>query len=273
MPQNDLTCALSSGGLDFASAINSSHLSTLQLSSNPISAEFLSAFLSSVNSPHLSKLYLSTTGLTSASIPALVKWLGDPQRCHLTTFKCNGNQLGFLGVQSIVRTIEMNNFCLTTCEIFSNQVNEEDDDDGSDASFTRWLTNDTLLKMILHRNTTLTNGVQIDAVNLLKYARPALLHSKIEVDIRTLPVELTLYTLSFIAPVFLSPSQRIRIFDYASDRSTLPPLLPSLKLGMPTSIDSKGSRMRKDATQFLQDVRCLVYEKVDEDGVFVRGWP
>ncbi|KAI1783310.1 hypothetical protein LXA43DRAFT_931483 [Ganoderma leucocontextum] len=45
-----------------------------------------------------------------------------------------------------------------------------------------------------------------------------------------LPTELQLYTLSFLAPI-LSNAQRIRIFTYASDPSTLPPLLPCLTSG------------------------------------------
>ncbi|PIL23162.1 hypothetical protein GSI_14471 [Ganoderma sinense ZZ0214-1] len=45
-----------------------------------------------------------------------------------------------------------------------------------------------------------------------------------------LPTELQLYTLSFLAPI-LSNAQRIRIFTFASDPSTLPPLLPSLASG------------------------------------------
>ncbi|TBU21464.1 hypothetical protein BD309DRAFT_929998 [Dichomitus squalens] len=45
-----------------------------------------------------------------------------------------------------------------------------------------------------------------------------------------LPTELQLYTLSFLAPI-LSVAQRIRIFTYASDPSTLPALLPCLSTG------------------------------------------
>ena len=45
-----------------------------------------------------------------------------------------------------------------------------------------------------------------------------------------LPTELQLYSLSFLAPI-LSNAQRIRVFTFASDPSTLPPLLPSLTGG------------------------------------------
>ncbi|KAL6300957.1 hypothetical protein BKA93DRAFT_799841 [Sparassis latifolia] len=115
-----------------------------------------------------------------------------------------------------------------------------------------------------------------------------------------LPTELQLYILSFLAPT-LSTSQRLRIVTYASSRSTLPPLLPSLyardcPASYPVSQPSElsaigGSRIRRrppadvarslcvrksqtnrrqdERFRWLTEMKCDVYE-VDPDMSFTH---
>ena len=151
-----------------------------------------------------------------------------------------------------------------------SDVSPSDNEDGAKGSITSWKDIEKELKQILTRNSVLKHQVEKEAIVLLRHARPLLLRSKGQTsqaavplpssrsDSRSLfssigqplvlsspatpaprvetfpftqlPTELQLYTLSFLAPI-LSNAQRIRIFTFASDPSTLPPLLPSLTSG------------------------------------------
>ncbi|KAM5543498.1 hypothetical protein V8D89_002749 [Ganoderma adspersum] len=151
-----------------------------------------------------------------------------------------------------------------------SDVSPSDNEDGAKGTVTSWKDIEKELKQILTRNAVLKHQVEKEAIVLLRHARPLLLRSKghdsqaavplpsSRSDSRSvfssigqplvlsppatpaakletfpftqLPTELQLYTLSFLAPI-LSNAQRIRIFTFASDPSTLPPLLPSLTSG------------------------------------------
>ncbi|KAG6835696.1 hypothetical protein H0H93_015590 [Arthromyces matolae] len=119
----------------------------------------------------------------------------------------------------------------------------------------------SVMRILVGSNKILNDRTHDDALRLLRYARPALLHSTKKQDqlsphaarcdeycscfphpefpgipasssspaspLHRLPVELKEYILSFLSP-HLSAAQRIRIFQYAASASTLPQLLPCL---------------------------------------------
>lgn len=131
----------------------------------------------------------------------------------------------------IVRVLKDRNLGLQKVELYSNQVGELGQAD-------EWKQE---LKSLLLRNQYLKTQKEKEALVLLVAARATLLPSKFQRDPQThppsrphirsgsvsLPTELYLYILSFLAPN-LSSSQRIRIYTYASTFDTLPPLLPRL---------------------------------------------
>ena len=104
------------------------------------------------------------------------------------------------------------------------------------------------LHRVLMRNGYWKRQTEKEALILLRYSRPLLMRLKsspmaasssrsTSPPLRTvtslfpfyaLPNELKVYILGLLAPS-LSPAQRMRIYNYASDPSTLPCLLPSLR--------------------------------------------
>lgn len=104
------------------------------------------------------------------------------------------------------------------------------------------------LHRVLMRNSYWKRQTEKEALILLRYSRPLLMRRKsspipaspsrpTSPPLRTatslfpfyaLPIELKLYILGLLAPS-LSPAQRMRIYNYASDPSTLPCLLPPLR--------------------------------------------
>lgn len=191
-------------------------------------------------------------------VPTLSAWLGNRNRCYLTTFKCNGNELGYKGVRTIVEAITMNNFGLLNCELFSNQngiIDEIDNDSVTDP----WSDIYRDLRLSLDRNAAYTVAVQSNAIEVLKYSRLTLFHSHSAPQ--SLPLELIRYILSFICPTLLSQSQRMRIYDYASDKATLPSLssLPNLMLDF-HRVETAG-RESRECIQFLKKTCCMIYEK------------
>lgn len=138
--------------------------------------------------------------------------------------------------------------------VSSDNTSEEDDDEetGGPASLDAWKASDTQIRRVLLRNAHLKRETEKEALQLLRYARPLLLSSAshapstrcsdcscIEVPsavasepplerqpsqsfpFQSLPTELQLYIMSFLAPT-LSPAQRVRIYNYASSAATLP---------------------------------------------------
>ncbi|TFY54920.1 hypothetical protein EVJ58_g8575 [Rhodofomes roseus] len=238
----------------FAEALNTSQLETLSLTTNTALAdEFIARFLPVLDAPHLQEMQLSVLGLTHASAPSIVEYISSP-RCRLRALRANGNRLGLRGARTIVRAIHRHNFTLAKAR------------DDSEKELAR----------ALQRNRHLREATEREALSLLKYARAVLLKPRsvrapsasralvpctrgglfssislaepplLPFRFTSLPIELQLYILSFLAPT-LSSAQRIRIYTYASSQATLPPLLPSLSsrgnLPDPTTLPFGGVPM------------------------------
>ncbi|KAJ6469534.1 hypothetical protein C8R45DRAFT_1017420 [Mycena sanguinolenta] len=308
--QNNRFTAEAETFASFTTALNTSHLELLSLTTNRSLSD-------SSTSPQL--------GLTPKAASYLIAYLSSPQ-CRLHTLKCNGNALGFRSVKAIIRTIERHNFSLSTVELYSNYSvgpatgsdNTSEEDDDEPASLESWKASETHLRRVLLRNSHLKRETAKEALQLLRYARPLLLSSSgrttgircsdcscVEVPaaavapdptlkhmifpFRSLPTELQLYTMSFLAPT-LSPAQRIRIYDYASSPATLPRAglcLPgftgrmstpgcvldpaSMPFGMPASGGCSGGKCagslnsvvchkEQQRTEWLAAVGCSAYD-------------
>ncbi|KAJ7037375.1 RNI-like protein [Mycena alexandri] len=140
--------------------------------------------------------------------------------------------------------------------VSSDNTSEDDNDEesGGPASLDAWKASEAQIMRILLRNAHLKRETEKDALQLLRYSRPLLLPRSgrassqsrcsdcscgeapptvapppITPDastsqcfaFRSLPTELQLYIMSFLAPT-LSPAQRIRIYTFASSHATLP---------------------------------------------------
>ncbi|KAG6332979.1 hypothetical protein ID866_6107 [Astraeus odoratus] len=245
-------------------------------------------------------------------------------RCCLQTFKCSGNNLGISGVREIIRAIQEGNWTLTNVEMYANQLAEplrhlgvEDPSSvSSTASSTsgqlhgvrepveEWKDCEQGLHTVIMRNVHWKRRTEKEALCLLRYARPVLMPSGPSITIASPqdpsnppspPVkdppfskELREYILALFAPS-LSPAQRIRVYNYASDPATLPPLLPSLRretrkecLADPSSLgatfgttkynpgcqdgkcmgagNSLICRREMEQSKFLETVGCCSYE-------------
>jgi hypothetical protein len=222
--------------MPFTAALNTSHLERLSLSSNrQLSDPFVATFLPHLDSLHLRDLSLSLVGLTPLSVSDIISYVSSP-RCRLHSFSLNGNSLGLQGVTDIIKAVEENNFGLGKLELYSNRNGEVELED---IEASREI--EQILKRTLIRNQYLKRQTEKEALTLLVFARASLLRPKPKQDahaasssintsfapLPSLPTELQLYTLSFLAPT-LSSAQRIRIYTYASTFSTLPALLPRL---------------------------------------------
>ncbi|KAJ3550100.1 hypothetical protein NMY22_g635 [Coprinellus aureogranulatus] len=243
----------------FVEALNSSHLEILSLNTNHgLGDLFIEHFLPHLHAPRLRELHISSVGLTRRSVPHIAAFIRSPERCRMTTLKCNGNSLGLRGVRSIIRAIEQTNYSLLSVEFWANQLSGNSSDDSDDAlsaeeededeepldetSVEAWKVCQAKLARICARNNYLRRETQGQALELLRYSRVLLLRSELRgkdpektrdadwhgFTFTMLPTELQLSILSLLAPS-LSSAQRSRIFSYAADASTLPPLLPSLR--------------------------------------------
>ena len=214
-----------------------------------MSDSFAIAFFSELESKFLDELHVSALGLSLKSAPGIAAYLAS-ECCHLHTFKANGNFLRFKGVTRIVAAVESHNFGLTWLELHSNQLVDSEtnsdgevDDEAPPLNFDAWTKIEASTRNVIQRNINLKRVVRKEALDLLRYSRPILTASASSVqpkddelrafqDTRALPTELQHHILSYFAPT-LSHRQRTRIFTYASFTSTLPSLLPDLRVGMP----------------------------------------
>ncbi|PBK81166.1 RNI-like protein [Armillaria gallica] len=211
----------------FANSINSSHLEMLSLATNTaLSDNFVGAFFSNLRSTYLKELHVSATGITHRSAPHIISYISSPERCHLHTFKCNGNALGYSAVKRIIGAIEKSNFALSSVELYSNHMATESDDDDTSSNSSDWKESESKLRLIVSRNMYLKRMAEEEALGLLRYSRTLLLPTKSSA-LCMFPTELQLYILSFLAPT-LSSAQHINVYTYASTLTTLPPLLPKL---------------------------------------------
>ncbi|KAJ4490268.1 hypothetical protein J3R30DRAFT_3420358 [Lentinula aciculospora] len=237
----------------FAHAINQSRLRVLSLTTNrALADDFCRLFFPALRSRHLQELHLSAIGLTRHAAPYIADYIASADRCRLHTLKCNGNGLAYSGVRTIIRAIERANSSLTVVELYSNNIasghdsEDTEDDAGRETQAYNpeaWKDTEKLLKQVLGRNTHLKKETWREALQLLVYSRAVLLRSSkapfnyddfanspastTSFPFKRLPTEIQLHILSFLSPT-LSPSQRARIYTYASSPSTLLPLLPSL---------------------------------------------
>lgn len=226
--------------MPFARAINSSQLELLSLTTNrSLSDPFAEALFPNLRCPSLREVHLSVVGFTRHAAKHIARFVSS-RHCHLHTLKLNGNFLGLRGVRRIICAVEKHNFSLTTLEVYSNYM-ADDDASGSEDSDTdigtlglnfNWKDGETLLRRLLIRNAVLKKDTARQAFQLLKYSRIMLPSSPLRDTqsatvpssslFHSLPVELQQATLSLLSPT-LSPAQRIRIFHYAASVNTLCP--------------------------------------------------
>ena len=271
-----------------------------------LSDSFIEIFLPALKSLHLRDLFISGLNITPRSYSHIVDYLSSPTRCRLRSFNCNGNTFGLRGVRSIIEAIQQHNHIVSIIELHANQNSEgvlEKDEETHDGppwqrDFDAWKASEALLSRVLTRNKLLKRETERQALRLLRYSRPLLLHTLPSPTVLSstthvqgaspflsLPIEIRQYILSFFGPT-LSIAQRIRIFIYASSFSTLPPLLlhpfstatqgvDALSIdSMYFPIYSAGVRSREHASAgWLRALRCDGFElEADEepDGKRVR---
>lgn len=276
----------------FTAAINNSHLHTLSLTSNPqLSDTFVFRFLPNLAAPRLRSLHLSAMGLTPVSTPYIVKFLSvdgpspppgpklpllptAPRKptTRLDDLRLNGNAFTLPCVQSVFGALQKKNFCMQHLEMYGNSFDpfagpptpaEEALEGESPLS---WQDYKTQMSLLFIRNRVLTTRAASSALHLLGPARALLLSPSAAAPSnpfapwRTLPIELQLHILSLVH-TGLSPQQRIRIWEYASERATLPPVMRSLPSlwGASTTLRPREER-RGD---WLEQVGCDRFEWYD----------
>ncbi|KIM44144.1 hypothetical protein M413DRAFT_443190 [Hebeloma cylindrosporum] len=276
-----------------------SSLTSLILSSNPLSAEFkqtLFTLLPSLQNS-LRCLQLSATGLTKIDAGHLASYVGRPDgSCKLIELRANANNMGHWGVKKVVDAL-CRCWTIEKVELFANFIDDEDEasddadavedaDEETTATVLHYIPSqdavtsmaigsgcgrldlERKLKNTLARNIYLKRGVTDQSLKLLRYSRQLLWQngprntktslgpqcatdcecspvsqstSKARKDSNTnnshasfsftlLPTEIQLSILSHVAPL-LSTAQKLRIFEYASNKATL----PMLRLCLPSS--------------------------------------
>ncbi|KAG8947857.1 hypothetical protein FRC04_010215 [Tulasnella sp. 424] len=263
-PSWNLTSALTS-------ALNHSVLEVLSLNNNPqLSDTFLFRFLPNLSAPHLRELHLSAVGLTPISTPYIVNFLANNGPEHVTPvtgyqmslgrkftkiasrrlsdLRLNGNTLTLSCAQAVVQVLKTSNFSIHHFEMFANNFSADIParhplagtippksaaSSSGEISEMAWPDLKAQMSAIFTRNRVLTSMATISALHLLSPSRTLLLptlNPKNKSPWCLLPTEIQLQVLSVLG-LGLSPQQLIRIWTYASDRTTLPDLyqpLPSL---------------------------------------------
>ncbi|KAG1862806.1 hypothetical protein DFJ58DRAFT_775269 [Suillus subalutaceus] len=232
----------------FAATVNHSRLEFLSLTGNhKLGDAVVETFFRHLRAPYLRELHVNAMGLTTRCAPGLAEWISSGHTggaCSLHTLKCSGNNLGIKGVW------ETGNWSLMSVEASTELPNDNSPIQqsghlASSETEVSWKDAERALHRVLHRrNAYWKRQVEMEALNLLKYSRTVILQSKASLSsadqhpmndfasesfpFHNLPVELRLHILAVLAPS-LSCAQRTRIYDYAADPSTLPPLLPRLQ--------------------------------------------
>lgn len=241
----------------FATTVNHSQLEFLSLTGNhKLGDAVVETFFRHLKAPRLRELHINAMGLTARCASGLAEWISlghNGGAYSLHTLKCSGNNLGLKGVWEVIHAIEMGNWSLMNVEVYANQLaateilNDNSPIQQSSSSETEvsWKDAERALHRVLHRrNAYWKRQVEMDALSLLKYSRTLILRPKASLSsadrhpmsdlvsesfpFHNLPTELRLQILAVLAPS-LSCAQRTRIYDYATDPSTLPPLLPRLR--------------------------------------------
>ncbi|KAG2154251.1 uncharacterized protein EDB93DRAFT_191166 [Suillus bovinus] len=243
----------------FATTINRSQLEFLSLTGNhKLGDAIVETFLRHLRAPRLRELHINAMGLSARCASGLAQWISSGHTdgaYSLNTLKCSGNNLGIKGVWEVVHAIETGNWSLMNVEMYANDlasteiqndnspIQQSDRLPSSDTEMS-WKDAERALHRVLHRrNAYWKRQVEMEALSLLKYSR-LILRSKAPLSsadqhptsgsasesfpFYNLPMELRLCILAVLAPS-LSCAQRTRIYEYAADSSTLPPLLPPLR--------------------------------------------
>ncbi|KAF8549036.1 RNI-like protein [Imleria badia] len=232
---------------EFASALNSSRLCTLQiLHCSTLGDSFAQVFLPQLATPYLRELDLSAINMTQAIVPTLADYVRS-SRCRLERLQCNANSLTLSGACKIVRAIEEN------CSLRSVRLDDLHIDDHAAAAAAAavdrtigWQGCNRALSAVLERNSVYTARVRDESLALLRYSRALFLRSRtggaknghtfasLSRSSRSsqsfdapspffdLPAELQQEIISYLAPS-LSHQQRMRIIYFAADITTLFP--------------------------------------------------
>ncbi|KAH9836111.1 RNI-like protein [Rhodofomes roseus] len=248
--------------------------------------EFIARFLPVLDAPHLQEMQLSVLGLTHASAPHIVEYISSPRcrlralRANGNRLGLRGARTIVRAIHRhnfTLAKLEMYANGLADADPDASGETSASDDEGAlRAGDAIWQDSEKELARALQRNRHLREATEREALSLLKYARAVLLKPRsvrspsasralvpctrsglfssislaepplLPFRFTSLPIELQLYILSFLAPT-LSSAQRIRIYTYASSQATLPPLLPSLtsrgNLPDPTTLPFGGVPM------------------------------
>ncbi|KAG8707859.1 hypothetical protein FRC09_001573 [Ceratobasidium sp. 395] len=241
-----------------ADALNHSKVQTLVLTNNEmLSDNFLTRFLEVLNTPHLRDLQLSRLGLTQSSIPALSRFLLSPACYGLRSLHLNANLLSYGGLNKLVSSLLTGNTTLYEMEVYANSTSQLEDNAADDNAV-----RDTTLQalaLMLARNQVHLRRVERGARALLIVARTILLGHEGQACSNTfsfpwnrLAPELRFYILHFVH-MDLSDAQHARVCNYASKRSTLPPLF---------TVDKRPKSSRECIDDFLIAVGCNRFESV-----------
>jgi len=191
------------------------------------------------------------------------------------------------GATKVVRSVGRANFNLLNLEMYgvrTHQGGQDSSSEGGSSDSSIALHGATtkfeeVLRYALARNDFLQRHTHAEAFRLLQYSRALLLRSRRtdedeasrpQFHIQSLPTELQLYILSLTVHT-LSANQRIRVFQFASDPTTLPTILPDLrrkqseeapgpslleKSSAPFTLSPRGA----NRVRWLQAVGCDLYE-------------
>lgn len=203
---------------NFVSALNSSRLDTLSLSSVLLGDTFVPYILDHITTPYLKVLRVSAVGMTIKSVPAIVDFLSS-HRCRLYELSMHSNSLGNEGLNAVVAAMQKN-FSIKMIGLTAN---------------VSWDYDYEKRRQVEARNRKIHKTVTREALALLRVSRVLLLPGKEVGDINevarplksspflTLPLELKQHALTFFVP-HLSNAQCLRIFRFSASPSTLPPL-------------------------------------------------
>ncbi|KAJ7222599.1 hypothetical protein GGX14DRAFT_694635 [Mycena pura] len=194
----------------------------------------------------------------------------------------------------------------TVGPVNSDNTSEDDEDAeaGTKAGLDAWKACEVQIRIVLLRNAHLKRETEKEALLLLRCARPLLLSSagparapiaktgcsesscaepdtadtvpkhppNISFPFTSLPTELQLYMMSFLAPV-LSPAQRIRIYTYAASPTTLPRaglFLPGLPRSAGVCVSDTGS-WAGSKCKGLSNTMALVHRKDEQRAEWLRA--
>lgn len=217
---------------DFIAALNSSRVKVVLLSAMPpeTAAASVNMMMDKLTTPYLHELTVSYNRLPPSCALRMASFLLS-SRCRLRVFRVSANDLGVAGIREIMDAME-HNYSLHALEMFANWYHLADEGE-TEGSMEQLHAHKVEL---LARNDELRAAVESQSLDLLRAARILLsvpshpTDSPGSTDLwQRLPKEIKHYLLrSTLAPT-LSPSQQLDVVKYATNRSTLPPLLPTLR--------------------------------------------